>query len=99
EDYHQKYTLRNNKAYLNELKRYYDSERDLENSTAAARLNAYLAGNGKASQFEAEIGKLGLTEDGQKRLRQNVKGRLRADDDAAPAECGAGAEPDPLKTK
>ncbi len=99
EDYHQKYTLRANKAFMNELKRYYSSERDLENSTAAARLNGYLAGDGKASLFEKEIGKLGLSAEYQKLLRERVKGRLQKDEEVAPAECGAGAEESAVEKK
>lgn len=92
EDYHQKYTLRNNSSFLKQLQKYYPVERDLENSTAAARLNAYLAGDGKASLFEKEIGQLGLDEEHQKLLREKVKGRLKGDDEVAPAECGEGSD-------
>jgi peptide-methionine (S)-S-oxide reductase len=99
EQYHQKYTLRANNAFVKELKRYYSDERDLENSTSAARLNGYLAGDGKASLFEEEIGKLGLSADHQKLLRERVKGRLQKDDEVAPAECGAGAEEVPAGKK
>lgn len=88
EDYHQKYTLRNNKAFLKQLQKYYPDEKALANSTAAARLNAYLAGDGKESLFEKEIGQLGLDEAHQKMLREKVKGRLQGDDEVAPAECG-----------
>lgn len=88
EDYHQKYTLRNNKAFLKQLQKFYPDEKALANSTAAARLNAYLAGDGKASLFEKEIGQLGLDEAHQKMLREKVKGRLKGDDEVAPPECG-----------
>lgn len=99
EQYHQKYTLRANNAFLKELKRYYKNEEDLENSTAAARLNGYLAGDGKASLFEKEIGTLGLDEAHQQLLRERVKGRLQKDDEVAPAECGAGGEESPVEKK
>jgi len=99
EDYHQKYTLRANKAFMNELKRHYANERDIENSTAAARLNGYLAGKGKASLFEKEIGALGLDEAHQKLLRERVKDRLQKDEEVAPAECGAGAEESPVEKR
>jgi hypothetical protein len=61
EDYHQKYSLRRGRAYYDELSAIYPVTEDLINSTAAARLNGYLAGHGTAEQLEVEIGQLGLS--------------------------------------
>ena len=70
EDYHQKYRLRHEPEILEEIRAIYPDEKDFVNSTAAARLNGYLDGKGRMRQLDAEIGKLGLSEEGQKRLRK-----------------------------
>ena len=70
EDYHQKYRLRNNNRYLNELKKYYNKPDALRDSTAAARLNGYLAGYGSAEEVEDHLGKLGLSEATRSDLRE-----------------------------
>jgi methionine-S-sulfoxide reductase len=61
EDYHQKYYLRQEKRFLQELKRYYPREVDLMNSTAAARVNGYLGEYGTAEGLRAEIDSFGLS--------------------------------------
>jgi peptide-methionine (S)-S-oxide reductase len=61
EDYHQKYALQGDSLIFSELRAVYPDMRDLVDSTAAARLNAYLYGEGTAEQLQAEIGKLGLS--------------------------------------
>ena len=68
EDYHQKYYLRGNHDILAELQNCYPKDADLLNSTAAARLNSYLSGNGKREQLEKEIGKLGLSDEAQQQV-------------------------------
>ena len=68
EDYHQKYFLRRDPVLLNELTRIYPSTRDLVASTAAARLNGYVAGYGKRAWLEAELSSLGLSPAGNKKL-------------------------------
>jgi len=70
EDYHQKYRLRHEPEILEEIRAIYPNEQDFVNSTAAARLNGYLDGHGRSQQLEAEIQKLGLSSDGQVRLRR-----------------------------
>jgi len=72
EDYHQKYRLRGNRALLAELEAIYPGIDDLVASTAAARVNGYLGGNGSLAQLEAEIDSLGLSPEGQERLREAV---------------------------
>jgi peptide-methionine (S)-S-oxide reductase len=70
EDYHQKYRLRHEGAIDDELHAIYPNEADYIRSTAAARLNGYLDGHGSEQQLEREIGKLGLSAEGQARLRK-----------------------------
>lgn len=69
EDYHQKYRLRGEDALLRELQAFYPETADLVGSTAAARINGYLAGHGEAAQFEQELELLGLSSEGRKLLR------------------------------
>ena len=52
-----------------ELRASYPNERDFTDSTAAARINGYLAGHGSSRQLDAEIGKLGLSAESEQRLR------------------------------
>ena len=68
EDYHQKYFLRRDQVLLNELTSIYPSTRDLVSSTAAARLNGYVAGYGNRAGLEAELNSLGLSPAGNRRL-------------------------------
>jgi methionine-S-sulfoxide reductase len=68
EDYHQKYFLRIEPELLNELTAIYRSTKDFVASTAAARLNGYVAGYGTRAGIEAEISSLGLSPAGNKRL-------------------------------
>lgn len=69
EDYHQKHRLQNH-ALMKEYKRIYPDFQELVASTAVARVNGYLAGNGSDKQFEKDLGRLGLSDDGRKKLRK-----------------------------
>jgi methionine-S-sulfoxide reductase len=73
EDYHQKFELQGNRALMAEFKAMYSDAKDFMNSTAAARVNSYLAGNGKLANLNKEIDRLGLSADGQKKLLQHFK--------------------------
>lgn len=73
EDYHQKYYLRSSRELATEYLTIYPNSRDFANSTAVARVNAYLGGYGSKAQLEKEIGLLGLSEAGAKRLRAKVE--------------------------
>jgi peptide-methionine (S)-S-oxide reductase len=78
EDYHQKYYLRRYADLVRELSAY--DERQFEDSTVAARLNAYVSGYGTLESLEAELDRFGLSEAGRTRLRQltaEVLGRRR----------------------
>ncbi len=73
EDYHQKYRLRAERALLGELKAIYPDEADFAASTAAARINGWLDGNGRAVQLEREIDRLGLSSEGRAALHRAVR--------------------------
>jgi peptide-methionine (S)-S-oxide reductase len=73
EDYHQKYYLQNKPALMAEFGAMYPDMADFVNSTAVARANGYVGRNGTVEMLEAEIGLLGLSEEGQEELRQYMK--------------------------
>jgi peptide-methionine (S)-S-oxide reductase len=58
EDYHQKYYLREYRDVMLTFADY--DERAFEDSTVAARLNAYVAGHGNARTLERDVRELGL---------------------------------------
>jgi len=68
EDYHQKYYLQAVKDLAAEIEAYYPSFNGFVDSTAAARLNGFVAGYGDSEQLAAEIESYGLSPDGEKRL-------------------------------
>ncbi len=72
EDYHQKHTLRRNTDIMDEFKRMYSSDTEIMSSTAAARINGYLAGVGMCNDVKAEIENLGLSPLRQKDLLKIV---------------------------
>ena len=67
ENYHQKYYLQQHKNFKEYYLKNY-SMREFIDSTATARVNGYLAKKGNKDQLIIEIGKLGLSEDLQKKL-------------------------------
>lgn len=75
EDYHQKYSLRSEAALMREFHSFYPSGDAFVASTAAARVNGYLSGEGTAAELEAELASLGLSESGRQKLRNIVKSR------------------------
>jgi hypothetical protein len=74
EDYHQKYALRNSDL-MREFRAMYPDERDLVNSTAAARVNGYLGRNGSPAALEQEIERFGLSAQACDTLRHSVQPR------------------------
>ena len=68
EDYHQKYRLSNDKELMAEFRAIYPDINDLINSTAAARVNGYLDGEGSLGELEAIIDQLGISAAAQERL-------------------------------
>jgi peptide-methionine (S)-S-oxide reductase len=77
EDYHQKYRLQQDRLLLKEFRTLYPERQPFVDSTAAARVNGYLGGHGKAAEVEAEIGQLGLSLAGQERLLRSARARSR----------------------
>ena len=69
EDHHQKYELRCTGGLIEEFRAIYPDPKDLCKSTAAARVNGYIAGRGSKAQLDAEEHRLGLSDEGLKRLR------------------------------
>ncbi len=69
EDYHQKYALQGDRKLWAEFQAMYPDMRDLIDSTAAARVNAYLYGEGSPEQLQADLGLLGLSPEGIARLQ------------------------------
>jgi len=72
EDYHQKYSLRRERAIADELLGRYASDRRFVDSTAAARINGYLGGYGGRAHLELLLPKLGLSSMAQSRLLARV---------------------------
>jgi hypothetical protein len=73
EGYHQKYALRGNAEMEPEVTAMYPGEEEFIDSTAATRINGYVAGYGDLRQLRAELGGLGLSEAGGKRLWEIVR--------------------------
>lgn len=76
EDYHQKYYLRGVRDLTRELEAMYPDADSFVESTVAARVNGYVGGHGTLVQLEKEIGKLGLSPEGQETLREVAEPRL-----------------------
>jgi peptide-methionine (S)-S-oxide reductase len=72
EDYHQKYVLKRRSDLVLEMSRIYPREKDFVDSTAVARLNGYVGGNGSAEQLAREIERLGLSPKGRQILTDLV---------------------------
>lgn len=77
EDYHQKYRLRHARDLMDEFRALYPVEADFIRSTAAARINGYLDGEGTLSQLERESDSLGLSAGAAAGLRGYVAKRNR----------------------
>ena len=75
EAYHQKYALRRSTAIMEEFQAMYPTLEGFVDSTAAARVNGYLAGYGTCERLQEEIDDLGVSADGAKRLLKAVCGR------------------------
>ena len=69
EDYHQKYYLRNTDDLMDQYKGLFTSEGAFTDSTATARVNGYIGGNGTTAQLEKEKGGLGINSGGIDALR------------------------------
>jgi peptide-methionine (S)-S-oxide reductase len=75
EEYHQKHSLRQYPEFMQDLRRIYPSNQDFVSSTAAARLNGYLGGEGSYAALAQELDSLGLSPERKESLREMVRGR------------------------
>jgi methionine-S-sulfoxide reductase len=75
EGYHQKYYLRGERELAGELRERFPRDAPFVDSTAAARVNGYVGGNGTPEQLAAEIGSFGLSPRGRARLEAIVAER------------------------
>jgi hypothetical protein len=72
EAYHQKFALRGRPELLKEYEAIYPSLGDFLASNAVTRVNGYVAGYGTCESLRGEIGELGLSPAGRKRLEEIV---------------------------
>lgn len=72
EDYHQKYWLRQKRDLLKELSTIYPTSRELVDSTAAARINGYLASHGTSEALRAEFNDPDLSQEVREKLLEIV---------------------------
>ena len=77
EGYHQKYRLRQVEDLVFAFSAIYSDLGDFVNSTATARVNGYLGGNGTLEQLEREIDQLGLSPEEREKLLEIGRRRLR----------------------
>jgi peptide-methionine (S)-S-oxide reductase len=75
EDYHQKYYLRRNSWIAEDFQAVYPGAKEFTDSTAAARVNGYLAGFGSIENLKKEIKDFGLSKETEKKLLQTVQSR------------------------
>ena len=68
EDYHQKYYLRNDRTLMTDFRAMYPDDSAFRESTAAARVNGYVAGDGSSARFEDAIDGFGLSESARRHL-------------------------------
>jgi peptide-methionine (S)-S-oxide reductase len=77
EDYHQKYYLRRYSPLVKELSALYPAPDDFTKSTAAARINGYLGGNGTLEQLKKELDALGFSPEVIDRVAKALRGASR----------------------
>jgi peptide-methionine (S)-S-oxide reductase len=75
ENYHQKHSLRQYPEFMEELNRIYPSPGEFIASTAAARLNGYLGGEGTYEALVHDLDGLGLSPTWKKALTELVHHR------------------------
>jgi methionine-S-sulfoxide reductase len=79
EDYHQKYRLQQHPVLVRDLRAIYPGTEDFVASTAAARINGYVAGFGSLERLRDELDGLGLSTEGRDHLWEVVS-RLHPDE-------------------
>lgn len=73
EDYHQKYYLQRHQELMDDLGTFYSDFNDIVDSTAAARLNGFLAGARTHVLPTEDLGRYGLSERGQRVLLKQAR--------------------------
>ncbi len=73
EDYHQKYYLQSVPPLMDAFEEFYPQFQDFVDSTAAARINGYVAGHGDAASLSGELETLGLSTEGAQVLLERMK--------------------------
>ena len=74
EAYHQKYRLQRVSALMRDFRAIYPDNDDFVSSTAAARINGYVAGYGTVERFQEELDRFGLSSKGKEKLLNIVEG-------------------------
>jgi methionine-S-sulfoxide reductase len=101
EEYHQKYYLRRYSDLAKEYLAIYPLPEDFIRSTAVARVNGFLGGNGTLEDLEEVMPSLGLSPQGQRRLRgyaENSPRRACPIPQKRPPDLdGAAREPSPVR--
>lgn len=75
EDYHQKYYLRNMPSLMREFNALYPSSADFVNSTAAAKVNGFLGGNGKISELKGALEDSKISPEVIERILKELRGK------------------------
>jgi methionine-S-sulfoxide reductase len=70
EHYHQKYNLRSDRLLITDFRAMFSDDDSFRESTAAARVNGYIAGDGRRASLERDLGKFGLTLGASEHLAQ-----------------------------
>jgi len=79
EAYHHKYYLQSVPALIEEFRTIYPDDEDFIASTAVARVNGYVGGNGTLATLQAELSSLGLSPTANKKLLDMVSAREKKD--------------------
>lgn len=77
EDYHQKYRLRNDGELYREFRQMYPRHDAFVDSTAVARVNGFLGGEGSLADLVGEVDRYGLSDHGKMRLTDLVEARSK----------------------
>ena len=76
EDYHQKFRLKRDPLMLKAFRDIFRDEQSLVDSTAAARVNGFLAGYGDPAAFSGEFPRWGLSTEAWSLLRKIAGSRF-----------------------
>jgi peptide-methionine (S)-S-oxide reductase len=77
EAYHQKYSLQQERELMKEFRAVYPSEKEFMDSTAAARVNGYLAGHGTWESLREELNSVDLPPETIRKLWDIIRNRRK----------------------